>query len=59
MKVGSNNSKTGTKNERDTGLGLIICKEMIELHNGTINVASAEAEGTTLTVILPKQANVQ
>lgn len=36
-----------------TGLGLYWAKEIIELHGGTIHVASAVGEGTTFTIILP------
>lgn len=37
-----------------TGLGLAIVKHLIESHHGEIEVESREGEGTTFTVILPK-----
>lgn len=40
--------------ETGTGLGLAIVKKVIEMHNGTITVSSAENEGTTFTIKLPK-----
>jgi signal transduction histidine kinase len=36
-----------------TGLGLVITKEAVELHGGTIAVASAVDKGTTFTVRIP------
>ena len=36
-----------------TGLGLAIVKEIVDLHNGTVSVASTETEGTTFKVWLP------
>jgi len=36
------------------GLGLFIVKEVVEAHQGTIEVSSDEANGTTFTVVLPK-----
>lgn len=36
-----------------TGLGLVITKEAVELHGGTIAVASQIGLGTTFTVHLP------
>lgn len=36
-----------------TGLGLAIARQTVEAHGGTITAASAEGEGTTMTVRLP------
>lgn len=49
-------STCGTRHERGTGLGLILCKEFAEKQNGTIQVSSKVGEGTTFTVTLPKQS---
>jgi len=43
-------SRTGAGN---SGLGLSICKAIVEAHGGTIEVSSVEAVGTTFTVRLP------
>ena len=42
-----------TKN-KGTGLGLAIVFNIIQKHQGKIEVASAEGKGTTFTIILPK-----
>jgi two-component system OmpR family sensor kinase len=44
---------TGTAGEASIGLGLYICARMIEAHGGSINVASAPGNGTTVSVLLP------
>jgi two-component system sensor histidine kinase VicK len=36
-----------------TGLGLSIAKEIIEAHNGQINLESSPQEGTEITIKLP------
>jgi signal transduction histidine kinase len=36
-----------------TGLGLSIVKQIIDLHNGNISVASKPGEGTVFTITLP------
>ncbi|MFB6456032.1 sensor histidine kinase [Chitinophaga sp. Hz27] len=38
---------------RGHGLGLSICKKIVQIHNGHITVTSTPEEGTTFTVILP------
>ncbi len=44
FKTENNYSSVGTKNETGTGLGLILCKEFIDKHNGKIWVESKENE---------------
>lgn len=46
-------SSLGTENERGSGLGLIICREMIEKHGGSLSAKSTMGEGTTFTISLP------
>ena len=41
-----------TTKKGGTGLGLPICKKIIEDHEGSINIASAEEKGTTVTLLL-------
>ena len=35
------------------GLGLSICKALVELHGGALSIESAEGEGTTVSIDLP------
>ena len=46
-------STSGTENEKGTGLGLMICKEFIELNKGSIEVKSKLGEGSTFYIHLP------
>jgi signal transduction histidine kinase len=48
-------STPGTKNEKGTGLGLILCKEFIEKHNGKIWVESELGLGSTFYFSLPRE----
>lgn len=39
---------------RGTGLGLTICKKIVELHSGTIRAESTLGEGTLFTITFPR-----
>jgi signal transduction histidine kinase len=47
--------KKGTRGETGNGLGLVICKKFIELHDGEIKVSSKIGKGTIFTIILPRR----
>ena len=50
----SNITTYGTDNEKGTGLGLTLCKEMVENNNGTIWVESTLNQGTSFYFTVPK-----
>jgi len=41
---------------RGVGLGLSICRQVIEQHGGRIEVASKLGEGSTFTIYLPMKS---
>jgi two-component system sensor histidine kinase/response regulator len=48
-------STTGTFNEQGTGLGLVLCKEFVELNKGEIIAESEPDEGTTIRFTVPSE----
>lgn len=46
-------SRLGTAKEKGTGLGLILCKEFIELNRGRINVKSVVGKGSAFSITVP------
>lgn len=46
-------SHPGTANEQGSGLGLILCKDFVEKHGGTLSVESEINEGSEFTFTLP------
>lgn len=49
-----NQSKYGTSGEEGSGLGLILCKELVELNKGTIKVISTLGKGSSFIFKFPK-----
>ena len=47
------NCRQGTNGEPSTGLGLILCKDFIDRHEGKIWAESTEHMGSTFHVVLP------
>jgi len=46
-------SRYGTLNEKGAGIGLLLCKELIEANNGSIDVNNKQKRGTTFIISFP------
>jgi signal transduction histidine kinase len=53
FRLDTNHSTPGTEKEQGTGLGLIICKEMVEQNGGQIWMESEAGKGTNVQFTLP------
>ncbi|MCB0753530.1 MAG: PAS domain-containing sensor histidine kinase, partial [Ignavibacteriae bacterium] len=53
FKIDSHVTTKGTEKEKGTGIGLILCKEFVEKHEGKIWVESKIDEGSQFKFILP------
>jgi len=57
FEIGKKTGSTGTKGEKGSGLGLILCKDFIEKHNGQIWVKSEAGKGSKFSFTLPRIKN--
>ncbi len=53
FKIDVHHTTSGTAYEKGTGLGLILCQEMVAKHGGRIWINSEPEKGTTVTFTLP------
>ncbi len=56
FRIDVHHSTKGTNSETGTGLGLLLCKDFIELNGGSISVESEYEVGTTFTIQMPTQS---
>jgi len=57
FRIDAKRSRSGTRAEEGTGLGLILCQEFVKQHGGTIRLESEEENGTRAIVRLPRTAD--
>ncbi|MEM7361369.1 MAG: HAMP domain-containing sensor histidine kinase [Pseudomonadota bacterium] len=51
---GKNEPRQGTSQEKGTGLGIEICKDLLERNHSVLTIDSSEGQGTSMTIIIPK-----
>ncbi len=50
-------TKKGTEGEKGSGLGILLCKEMVKKHGGTLEINSVINAGTTVKIGFPKRCH--
>lgn len=55
FRIDVQNSTMGTARETGTGLGLVLCKDMVTIHKGTIWSKSEKGKGSTFSFTIPME----
>jgi signal transduction histidine kinase len=50
---------TNKPSGKGTGLGLVVCQEIVKAHGGTIGISSRVGQGTTVSVYLPVEVGME
>lgn len=53
FRIDSEVRRKGTKGEKGSGLGLVLCKEFVQINKGTIRVESEPGKGSSFCVTIP------
>ncbi|GAK55027.1 response regulator receiver protein [Candidatus Vecturithrix granuli] len=54
LRIDTHHTRVGTAGEKGTGLGLVLCKELIEKNGGQLWVESEAGKGSTFKFTLPR-----
>ena len=57
FRIDSRYTSPGTSDEKGSGLGLLLCKELIEKNKGSIRIESVKGKGSDFIVSLPEFVN--
>jgi len=53
FKLSANTTRDGTANEKGTGLGLLLCKDLVEKHGGKIWAEGSDEKGSSFIFTIP------
>jgi Signal transduction histidine kinase len=58
FKIDGKRRQRGTRGERGVGLGLALCKELVEKHEGQITVESQLKKGSVFRISIPIESDI-